>query len=113
MTKQGLNCTGCSRIDCAVYVLRSAAVDAGYAGVCVAPGGRLAARFVAESKPAGIVAVACQKELEEGYDAVSRMNGAGNLPASAVIPLTRDGCVDTEVDVAAAMAAILNFAPDG
>jgi hypothetical protein len=68
---------------------------------------------VAENEPAGIVAVACQKELEEGYDAVSRMTYAGELPASAIIPLTRDGCVDTEVDVAAAMAAILNFAPDG
>ena len=112
MTKQGLDCAGCSRVDCAIYELRSIALQAGYGGVCVAPGGRLAARFVAEHGPAGIVAVACHKELEEGYDAVSRMGYSGGLPASAVVPLSRDGCVDTEVDVAEAKAAILNYAPD-
>ena len=112
MTKVGLDCTGCARLDCAIFQLRSAAQDAGYGGICVAPGGRLAARFVSEHEPAGIVAVACQKELEEGFDAVSRMGYSGEPPASAVVPLSRDGCVDTDVDVVAARAAILNYAPD-
>ena len=112
MTKVGLDCTGCARLDCAIFQLRSAALGAGYGGICVAPGGRLAVRFVSEHEPAGIVAVACHKELEEGFDAVSRMGYAGKPPASAVVPLSRDGCVDTDVDVVAARAAILNYAPD-
>jgi hypothetical protein len=112
MTKQGLDCGGCTRPDCPIYELRTLAADAGYGGICVAPGGRLAARFVAEHEPDGIVAVACQKELEEGYEAVSRMEYSGDMPASAVIPLSRDGCVDTQVDVVAARAAILSFTGD-
>lgn len=111
MTREGLDCTGCWLVNCAIYRLRGAAEEAGYEGVCVAPGGRLAARFVSEHRPAGIVAVACHKELEEGYDAVARMGFDGDGPAFEVIPLSRDGCVDTEVDVGAALAAILDYAP--
>ena len=66
MTKQGLNCTGCTQVECAIYQLRATAAEAGYAGVCVAPGGRLAVRFLDAHQPAGVVAVACHKELEEG-----------------------------------------------
>ena len=112
LTKHGLDCTGCGRIDCAIFQLRSAALEAGYGGICVAPGGRLAARFVSEHEPAGIVAVACHKELEEGFDAVAKMGYSGRPPAAAVVPLSRDGCVDTDVDVVAAKAAILNYTPD-
>jgi hypothetical protein len=114
MTKQGLDCSGCTRFDCAIYQLRSAAIDVGYGGVCVAPGGRLAARYVAEREPAGIVAIACDKELAEGREAVERMGwvGANRMPASAIVPLLRDGCVDTEVDVAAARAVILSYTGD-
>ena len=102
MTKQGLDCEGCTQSDCAIYQLRSAAVNAGYGGVCVAPGGRLAARFVAEREPAGVVAIACHKELAEGRDAVEKMGYSGEMSASAVVPLARDGCVDTDIDVVAA-----------
>jgi hypothetical protein len=112
MTKQGLDCAGCTRADCPIYQLRTVATQAGYGGICVAPGGRLAARFVAEHEPAGIVAVACHKELEEGLDAVEKMEYSGDMPASTVVPLTRDGCVDTEVDMVAARSAILNYAGD-
>ena len=52
MTKQGLDCTGCTRVECAIYQLRATAVEAGYGGVCIAPGGRLAVRFVDERQPA-------------------------------------------------------------
>jgi len=109
MTKQGLDCTGCTRVECAIYQLRTAAVEAGYEGTCIAPGGRLAVRFLAEHQPAGVVAIACHKELEEGLEAIDQMEWPNGRPAAAVVPLLRDGCVDTEVDVATARAIILNI----
>ena len=63
--KQGLQCSGCNP-DCPVNNLRKAAMQLGYKGICVAPGGRLAVQYVRENRPRGIVAVACDKELEEG-----------------------------------------------
>lgn len=72
----------------------------GYKGVCVAPGGALALRYVQEKRPLLVVAVACQKELLEGEEAVK---GLEEVPRVVSLPLSRDGCVDTEVDVAAAL----------
>jgi hypothetical protein len=109
MTKQGLDCTGCTLVECAIYQLRTAAIEAGYGGICVAPGGRLAVRFLAERQPAGVVAIACHKELEEGLEAVDQMTWANGRPAVATVPLLRDGCVDTEVDVEMAQAVILSL----
>jgi len=108
MTKQGLDCSGCARVDCAIYQLRDAAGDAGYGGICVAPGGRLAVRFLVEHQPAGVVAVACDKELEEGLEAIDQIEWANGKPITAVVPLLRDGCVDTEVDVALAKEVVLS-----
>jgi geranylgeranyl diphosphate synthase type II len=108
MTKQGLDCSGCTRVDCAIYQLRDTAGEAGYGGICVAPGGRLAVRFLVEHQPAGVVAVACDKELEEGLEAIDQIEWANGKPMTAVVPLLRDGCVDTEVDVALAKEVILS-----
>jgi hypothetical protein len=108
-TKQGLDCTGCTLVECAIYQLRTAAIEAGYGGICVAPGGRLAVRFLAERQPAGVVAIACHKELEEGLEAVEQMEWANGRPAVATVPLLRDGCVDTEVDIEMALAAVLSL----
>lgn len=107
MTKQGLNCAGCSLADCAIYKLRAAAAVVGYGGVCVAPGGRLAIRFLAEHQPDGVIAIACDKELEEGLDAIAQMEWEGDRPIVLTFPLSQDGCVDTEVDVETAREIIL------
>jgi hypothetical protein len=108
MTKQGLNCAGCSLADCAIYKLRAAAAEVGYSGVCVAPGGRLAIRFLAEHQPAGVIAIACEKELEEGLEAIAQMEWEGDRPIVVTFPLSQDGCVDTEVDVETAREVILS-----
>jgi len=108
MTKQGLDCTGCTLVRCAIHQLRAAAAEVGYGGICVAPGGRLAVRFLDERQPAGVVAVACHKELEEGLEAVDQMAWTNGHPEMALVPLLRDGCVDTEVDVALARSVILS-----
>ena len=108
MTKQGLDCSGCTLVDCAIYRLRVAADKAGYGGVCVAPGGRLAVRFLAERQPAGVIAIACNKELEEGLEAIAQMDWEDDNPIVVTFPLSQDGCVDTKVDVEAAQEIILS-----
>ena len=105
--KQGLDCLDDCAEDCAIGRLRRVAVGLGYKGVCIAPGGRLAVRFIQENKPRGIVAIACMKELEEGVQAVSQLApGAALKPVVLVVPLTTEGCVDTEVDEDRAMKMI-------
>jgi uncharacterized protein len=101
----GLICAGCTQ-DCPVNRLSSAAVKKGYKGVCVAPGGRLAVNYINEIRPEAIVAIACEKELEEGIGNVSGIDGEGYSPVIVIIPLSKDGCVDTEVDFDSALSAI-------
>jgi len=99
-TKHGLACKGCSP-HCAINRLQQGALEMGYGGVCVAPGGTMVLEFLAQRKPRGIVAVACYKELEMGLEAVAKMGQEPDweMPAAVIVPLSRDGCVDTEVDV--------------
>lgn len=107
LNKRGLVCPDDCQEDCVVGRLRRAALAAGYKGVCIASGGAMALKYVAELRPRGIVAVACSKELAEGVEAVNGMAAnPGEAPPIVVVPLTRDGCVDTEVDEAQALAAI-------
>jgi geranylgeranyl diphosphate synthase, type II len=102
----GVDCVECNP-RCQVNQLRRRALDLGYQGVCVAPGGSLALKYIKERNPAGIVAVACLKELEEGIDNVARLSGNGSqAPPIVLIPLTRDGCVNTEVNVEYAIEKI-------
>jgi hypothetical protein len=102
----GLECRHCTE-SCAVHRLSEAARRLGYKGVCIAPGGSMALSYVRRIQPQGIVAVACRKELEQGIQAV---NGAASFfasrPAILAVPLTKDGCVDTEVDVPRALQTI-------
>ena len=46
------------------------------------------------------MAVACAKELAEGIEAVRGVSGQdGDGPAIVIVPLLKEGCHDTEVDV--------------
>jgi geranylgeranyl diphosphate synthase type II len=106
MTRQGLICDGCTRRECKVWQLRAAALEAGYGNICVAPGGRLAVRQVAETNPQAIIAVACDRELQEGVQAVQSLEWDGPPPPIIQIPLLVDGCVETELDIAYALEVI-------
>jgi geranylgeranyl diphosphate synthase, type II len=103
--QHGLQCAGCSE-DCPINALRAAALGLGYKGVCVAPGGRLAVTYISEIRPAAIVAVACQKELDEGVGNVRNMSVTDYRPLIVVVPLTHDGCVDTRVDLQSALRVL-------
>lgn len=105
MTKAGLECRDDCPTRCTVGRLRIMAQELGYKGVCIAPGGSMALKFIKKNNPEGIVAIACMKELEEGVCAVEEIvetkkgdASTGNAPVIIAVPLLRDGCVDTEVD---------------
>ena len=107
-SKQGLVCpVDCSE-PCAIRVMQAAAIELGYKGVCIAPGGSMVLRFVENMAPRGIVAVACAKELGLGMHGVEVLvqNKQIDMPAIAVVPLAREGCVDTEVDMGEVMALL-------
>ncbi len=103
--QEGLQCAKCNP-DCAVNRLSNMADECGYKGICVAPGGRLAIKYVEKNRPLAIVAVACQKELEEGVQGVKALAKEQIEPLMIIIPLTKDGCVDTQVDVEEALTII-------
>ena len=106
-SKRGLECPEDCAEDCTIGRLRRVALSLGYKGVCIAPGGRLAMNYVKENSPKAIVAVACQKELEEGIHGVRELSENDKLaPPIVIIPLVKDGCVDTEVDEEQALKMI-------
>ena len=71
-SEQGLQCASCTPA-CPINQLRRKALDLGYREVCVASGGGMALKHVAESKPLAVVAVACAKELAEGIEGVKTL----------------------------------------
>ncbi len=103
--REGLQCIACNT-ECPVNRLRAVALKHGYKGVCVAPGGHLAIEYVKEKHPRAIVAVACEKELKEGVQGVKMLAGTGFCPLIVVIPLLKNGCLDTEVDFEQATSII-------
>lgn len=112
--KKGLKCPDDCAEDCIIQRLRSQALSYGYKGVCIAAGGAMALRFIKEHQPRAIVAMACEKELMEGVHGVEAMTGEEDRPSIVVVPLSKDGCVDTEIDEGQARKAIsLGLPPPG
>ncbi|MCX7844237.1 MAG: DUF116 domain-containing protein [Candidatus Bipolaricaulota bacterium] len=103
-SREGFLCpTGCGE-SCPIRTLREEALRLGYKGVCIAPGGALAVRFVREARPRAVVAVACDRELAQGREAVAQWGE--DSPLVVVVPLSRDGCVDTAVDLDAVLSLL-------
>ncbi|MFO8033894.1 MAG: DUF116 domain-containing protein [Candidatus Bipolaricaulota bacterium] len=100
-SKEGFQCPEDCQEDCAIRRLKEEAHKLGYKAVCIAPGGALALKLVRKHAPQAVVAIACHKELAEGAEAVSELDGP--TPQVATLPLREDGCVDTEVDLDAAL----------
>lgn len=90
LTKNVFNCTGCGKCNVAGLVKITEKF-----GIItkVAPGGRLAKRWVQEARPDLILAVACEKELTEGICAVYPFNVIGIINARPYGP-----CINTIVD---------------
>lgn len=103
-SRDGLRCPPECQEPCPIRRLREEALRLGYKAVCVAPGGALALRFIRETSPRAVVAIACGKELAEGEEAVRALPEP--RPEVFVIPLSRDGCVDTAVNLDAALSLL-------
>ena len=87
----GLLCEECGR--CPLGALQREAVDLGYA-VLIAEGSEAAAGMLREGELDAVLGVSCLPALERSFSRLA----AESLPALA-IPLLRDGCDDTDVDL--------------
>jgi hypothetical protein len=96
--ESGLQCEGCD-LDCPVNLILEAARQRNWGGICVAAGGSMSVAYLKQHQPQGILAVACPKELTLGIEAIMSLSSNGWNPVVVTIDLTRDGCLDTEVDV--------------
>ncbi len=91
ITSTGLQCLDCG--DCDITAIKNQAIDLGYQ-VYIVPGGSLVFKVIKQYKPHAVVGIACLFELEEAFEKLSM----ANIPYQGV-QLSKDGCVDTCVDV--------------
>ncbi len=89
--ENGYECKQCNP-GCQVNRIRHA-VDR-RAPVFIMPGGTLVFKIISREKPDGVFGVACFHELEMAYQLCEK----AGIPAVSV-PLMRDGCVNTMVNV--------------
>jgi hypothetical protein len=91
--EEGLKCKHCSK-ECKINILTRAADDQGLR-CFVVPGGAMVFNIAKKYNPQAVIAVACLNELREG---ASRTENEYKVPFQ-VIPLAKDGCVNTDVGV--------------
>lgn len=94
----GLLCEECGR--CPIGDLQSTAEDMGYI-VLVAEGTTVVTKLLESGKVDTVIGVSCLSALEESFPKMT----ANAIPGLAV-PLHRDGCLDTRVDVGRVQNAI-------
>ncbi|NOR84921.1 DUF116 domain-containing protein [archaeon] len=88
----GYVCTKCGL--CKYAKIKKACEDAGYL-LFIIPGDRFVKKIVKLHKPKKVLGIACFEELNESMHAISTI-----LPVQG-IPLLRDGCYNTDVDLKA------------
>ncbi len=91
-TDRGYICARCGACD--IQAIAEYAEDLGYKGVYIVPGGSMAKKIMEDLKPRGVVGVACFLELAESMELAMLYD---IHPQG--IPLIRDGCKDTLVDI--------------
>ena len=74
----------------------------------VATGGTLARKWIKETKPKAVIAVACERDLSAG------IQDTGELPVLGVLNCRPHGpCLNTDVDVAEIERALLTISKGG
>ncbi|MGE5371510.1 MAG: DUF116 domain-containing protein [Solirubrobacterales bacterium] len=92
------NCKRCGKCDISALL---ALAEASGATLKVATGGTLARKFIKETRPEAVVAVACERDLSLG------IQDANPLPVYGVLNQRPNGpCQDTTVDLARVEAAL-------
>ncbi len=85
-------CAHCG--SCKIPEIIAEADSLGYMGVFILKGGRAVIQLISELQPGAILGVACPYE---GFIGIMECERRG-IPVQFV-PLTKDGCADTEVDL--------------
>jgi hypothetical protein len=91
ITEEGYVCKRCGL--CNISEILKEADRLGYKSFIV-PGGSMVFRLVKKYRPKACFGIACYYELEEAIGKLARMK-----ISTRSVPLTKTGCVNTEVDV--------------
>ena len=86
-------CRACG--SCKIGEIIKRAADLGYMGVRILKGGSVLRKTVARCKARAVVGIACPPEGTVGMAACRRLGLSVRF-----VPLLRDGCADTDVDLA-------------
>ena len=92
----GLHCTDCNR--CVIGILKNKAEDKGY-NVFIIPGSTFLKKIAQENKFKAVLGVACYQDLNLAMMKLSKFHCQG-------VPLLKDGCVCTKVDIRAVLDKI-------
>ena len=95
---KGIECVGCGK--CVLNKFREKCDKLGYKGFYIVPGGGFVKRIVRDIKPMAALGVACEWELNEAMLYLSQ-----RIPVQGV-PLSKAGCINTEVDVDRVLEAL-------
>jgi len=82
---------------CKISSISRKAKELGYKGIYVLKGGRTIEKLVEELRPEAVLAVACYFEGAQGFELIE--NKGKNKIAVQFVPLSKDGCVDTDVNL--------------
>jgi len=102
-TARGYECREC--MQCPAGTITREAARLGYKGVYMLKGGRAVAQVLCEARPTAVVGVACSYEGALGILECERKGVAVQF-----VPLTRDGCAETDVDLDEVLS-VLEFVP--
>ncbi len=97
-------CTRCG--GCSVAPIARRAMELGYMGLKILKGGSAVARHVEKMKPRAVLGLACQYEGALGIFECERLGVAVQF-----VPLLRDGCADTDVELEKVFAVLELTAP--
>ena len=100
-TSRGYECASC--MACPAGEILAEAKRLGYKGTFMLKGGRAVAGILASERPSAVVGIACSYEGALGIVECERAGVAVQF-----VPLTADGCFETDVDMAE-VRSVLEF----
>ncbi len=83
--------------NCKIETISKRAKKLGYKGIYILKGGRTIEKLVEELEPGAVLAVACYFEGAQGFELLE--NKAKDKIAVQFVPLSKDGCTDTDVNL--------------
>ncbi|MCX5781482.1 MAG: DUF116 domain-containing protein [Elusimicrobia bacterium] len=90
---------------CKISKISKKAKELGYKGIFILKGGRTIEKLVKEFKPKAVLGVACYFEGAQGIELLDN-NGGKDKIAVQFVPLTKDGCTDTDVNLDVVLKAL-------